>query len=73
MWTTFFLSLYWICYNVISGFCFVFLGQEAYGILIPQPGIKPTPPALEGEGLTPGSPGKSLKFNFNWASYIFVH
>ena len=52
---------------------FFFLGQEAYGILIPQPGIKPTPPALEGEGLTPGSPGKSLKFNFNWASYIFVH
>ena len=32
-------------------FCFIFcfLGQEACGILAPQPGIKPTPPALESE------------------------
>ena len=26
-----------------------------------QPGIKPTPPALEGKGLTTGPPGKSLR------------
>ena len=37
-----------------------FLGGEACGILAPQPGIKPSPPALEGEVLTTGPPGKSL-------------
>ena len=30
------------------------------GILAPQPGIEPTPPALEGEVLTTGPGGKSL-------------
>ena len=29
-----------------------------------QPGIEPTPPALEGEVLTTGQPGKSLAFGF---------
>ena len=37
--------------------CFVF-GHKAYVILTPQPGIKPAPPALEGEVLTTGPPGK---------------
>ena len=32
----------------------------ACGILVPQPGIKPTSPALEGGFFTTGSPGKSL-------------
>ena len=35
------------------------------GFLAPQPGIKPTPPALEGEVLTTGlpeSPGKALTY-----------
>ena len=32
----------------------VFSGHEACGILAPQPGIEPTPPALEGEVLTTG-------------------
>ena len=31
----------------------------AYGILVPQPGIKPMCPALEGGFLTTGPPGKS--------------
>jgi len=31
-----------------------FFGHEAYGILAPQLGIEPTPPALEGEVLTIG-------------------
>ena len=35
-------------------------GPEACGILAPRPVIKPTPPALEGEVLTTGPPGKSL-------------
>ena len=43
------------------------------GILVPQPGIKPTSPALEGWFYTTGPPGKSLTslvlltFNWNWA------
>ena len=39
---------------------FCFFGCEACGILAPQPGIEPTPPALEGEVLTTGPLGKSL-------------
>ena len=35
-----------------------FLATEAYGILAPQPGTEPTPPALEGEVLTTGPPRK---------------
>ena len=31
---------------------FWFFGHEAYGILASQPGIEPTPSALEGEVLT---------------------
>ena len=31
---------------------FWFFGHEVYGILSPQPGIKPVPLALEGEILT---------------------
>ena len=57
-WGIFIWSLYWICYSVASALYFVFFGQEACGVL-PQPGIKPTPPALEGKVLTTGPPGKS--------------
>ena len=37
---------------------FWLFGQEAYGILALQPGIKSTTPALEGKVLTTGPPGK---------------
>ena len=42
-------------------FCFksLFFGHEACGILAPWAGIKLTPPALGGEVLTTGLPGKS--------------
>ena len=40
---------------------FWFFGQETYGILAPQPGIEPTPSALEGKALTSGLPGKFFK------------
>ena len=39
-----------------------FFGHKACGILASQPGMDPTPPALKGEVLTIGSPGKSLDF-----------
>ena len=38
---------------------FWFWGHEACGILAPRPGIKPPPPALEGQVLTTGPSGKS--------------
>ena len=41
---------------------FWFSGQEAYGILSPGPGIEPTPPALESEGLKIRLSGKSPKY-----------
>ena len=31
----------------------------ALGILVPSPGIQPTPPAVEAQSLTAGPPGKS--------------
>ena len=40
-----------------------FFGQEACGILVPQPGIEPAPPELGGEILTTGPPEKSLKIS----------
>ena len=60
----YFLSLYWICYNIPSVLCFGFFGHKACGILAPRPGIEPTCPALEGEVLTTGPPGKSLPLFF---------
>ena len=39
---------------------FWFIGHDACEILIPLPGTEPTCPALEGEVLTTGLPGKSL-------------
>ena len=37
---------------------FWFFGLKAWGILVPQPGMEPTPPALEGEALTIGQPDR---------------
>ena len=36
------------------------------GILVPWPGIEPTPPRLEGRVLITGLPGKSLTLNLKW-------
>ena len=48
-------------YNIASVFlCFGFCGHEACGILASRPGMEPSPPALEGEVLTTGPPGKSV-------------
>ena len=43
-------------------FMFCFFGHEACGVLAPQPGIEPSPPALESKVLTTGWPEKSLHF-----------
>ena len=39
-------------------------GRKACRILVPRPGIEPTPPALESKVLTTGLPGKSPTFEF---------
>lgn len=42
-------------------FIFCFFGHESSGKLVPQPGIKPIPLALEDQILTTGLQGKSLQ------------
>ena len=44
----------------------------AYGILIPQPGDEPTPPALQSSILTTGRPGKSLYVLFNLNKFEYL-
>ena len=39
---------------------YIEIDQKACGILATQPGMEPTPLALEGKFLTTGLPGKSL-------------
>ena len=43
---------------------FWFFGCEESGNLAPQPGIKPTPPALEDSVLIAGPPGKVPRLYF---------
>ena len=54
------------CYSIASVLCFSFFDHETCRTLVPQPSVEPTLPALKGEVLTAGPPGKSLK------SFIFA-
>ena len=47
---------------------FWFFGCEAYGILAPGPGIRLSPPALEGEVLTTEPPGRAWLLGFRLES-----
>ena len=49
------------CFWVFFFMVFYFLAIRHVGILAPQPGIKPSPSALESKVLTTGPPGKSLE------------
>ena len=62
---------------------FWFFGQEAQGILDPHPGVEPALPALKGEVLTTGLPGKFqgvilfkmdfiLKENYNKGKLLLI-
>ena len=42
----------------------------ACGVLVPQPGIKPVPPAVEAWSLTPGSLGNTLFFHSLFLTYL---
>ena len=53
-----------ICNNIASVLYFGVFGLDARRILAPPRGIEPVPPALEGEVLATGPPGKSLKCFF---------
>ena len=45
----------------------------ACGTLVPQPGIEPMPPALEGWALTPGPLRKSPPSTFEKATFPICH
>ena len=49
---------------------FWLFGLKACEILAPGPGIEPAPPALEGEVLTTGLPGKSPFFLSLWIQLL---
>ena len=60
------LFLIWVIFKVfiesvtvLRLFYILVFGHKGYGILTLGPGIKPSPPELEGEFLTTGPPGKS--------------
>ena len=59
MWTIFKVFIECVIISFLF-YAFVFWPQSMW-TLAPQPGIKPTPPALEGEALATGPAGKSLE------------
>ena len=67
----FFFFLIWTIFKVFTEFVTILLlfyvsifwPREACGILAPRPGIAPATPALEGETLSTGLPGKSQQSN----------
>ena len=60
MWTIFKLFIEFVTVLLLFYvFVFVVFLAEAWGILAPLPGIKPTAPVLEGKVLTTGPPRKS--------------
>ena len=58
MWAIFEVFIEFVTISLL--FIFWFSDRQARGILAPQLGTKPTPPALEGEVLTTGPSGKFL-------------
>ena len=62
MWTIFKVFIEFFTTSALA--FFFFFGCEICGVLAPQPGIKPVPPALQGEVLTTGPSGKSQASEF---------
>ena len=50
---------------------FWFFGHKIYGILVPQLGIESASPAVEGEVLTTGPPGKVPILAFSWCVFFY--
>lgn len=65
-----------MCYSTAAVYALVFWPQGTWD-LVPQAGIKPVPPTLEGEVLTPGSLGKfqhtSLQRATFWLFLSYVY
>ena len=59
MWTIFKVFIEFV--TILLPFYVLVFGPKACGILALRPGIEPAPPALEGEILTRGPPGRSLR------------
>ena len=60
-----FVTMYCFC------FMFWFLDHEACGILAPQSGFEPAPPALEGTISTTRTPGKSSKTGIFFNMFLY--
>ena len=60
MWTFFKVFIEFVTTLLLFYVFGFFFGPQACEIPAPRPGIKPTPPALEGQVLTTGPPGKTL-------------
>ena len=63
---TFLFLLMWTVFKVFIEFVVILLcfgSLRHVGILAPGVGIEPTPPALEGEVLTTGPPGRALEYS----------
>ena len=59
MWTIFKVNWFFFFFFYNTASYILFFGWEAFRILAPWLGIKPTAPALEGKILTTGALGKS--------------
>ena len=64
MWTIFkvfikFVTIVLLFYVCVCVYIYIYISCEACGILAPQPGIKPAPPALESKDVTTELLGKS--------------
>ena len=60
MWTIFKVFIEFVTILLLFFLCFVFLVWRHVGSFLPDQGLNPHLPALEGEVLTTGPPGKSL-------------
>ena len=67
-----FYSVYWICYHIVCFLFWIFWPRGMWD-LSSQTGIEPAPPALEGEVLTTGLPGKSLEFLYISPFLLYLH
>ena len=67
----FFYALFWKSLLNLLQYCFCcmfwFFGHEVCGILVPQPGIRPSPHALESKVFITEPPEKSLQVD-SWVS-----
>ena len=63
---------FWLSLVIVVA-CGLHSCPAAHGMVIPQPEIEPTSPALEGRFLKTGPPGKSLALSLGWSwKFLFL-